>query len=316
MSSKNYIQDKFTWCLPTYASVLENKGYKISRYYKCSYGSNCYNCHKLSDFKFKPHVKQWNRKCKEHINLLDIQENIKIVLSTDKSKVRNPKYLSKLHHINTLNFVDLLFFWQDITRYHRKIFNNKSFEKRNNNEYFNKKDIPLFKLNNEDDIWAFVRCLRMCPQHNELLINKSKIYNIKDLCPGMDNCKIGVHNYKDLVCIDNLLTGSCKCLSQEELDKLKESKLIERKTLIDIINNKSSDGFSMKLSKANKNKFLDNIKQIDIEINNIKPRMIHYTDQKLIPFSERIKSNNEKKESTITVKDLGNKNVKKLKKKK
>ena len=50
MPSKNYIKDKFTWCLSTYANNLIKEGYKIQKIRPCFYDDDCYNCHSENNF--------------------------------------------------------------------------------------------------------------------------------------------------------------------------------------------------------------------------------------------------------------------------
>ena len=317
MPSKHYIKDKFTWCLSTYAHILKEQGHKIQQIRPCMYGKNdCYNCHSESDFKYKPHIEKWNTKCKEHVDLHKIQQNILIVLTTERNLVKNLNFKSKIHHIESMSFIDLLFFWQDITRYHRKI--KKEFHYNNDTSYTNIKLIPKFFLNNEDDIWALVRTLRFCPQYKELLDNKSKVFSIKEICPGMGNCKIGVHSYKDLVCIDDFLEGHCDCESQENIDK-KKTLLQEQKNTItyQLLNNGkvSQDGFQINLSKHKIRQLKSTLVKLQQDLLMIKPRKVHYTEQKLIPLKHRIDENTQNKPQVINVQTIGNKKLVKLKKK-
>ena len=317
MPSKHYTKDKFTWCLSTYANNLQKEGYKIQRIRPCIFGSGCYNCHSETDFKYKPHIEKWNTKCKEHVDLYKIQQNILIVLSTEKNLVKNPKFKSKIQHIESMSFIDLLFFWQDITRYHRKIRKEFNYNKEPN--YNNIKLIPKFILNNEDDIWALVRTLRFCPQHKEILENKSKVYKINEICPGMGNCKIGVHFYKDLVCIDNLLEGHCNCESQEVIDERKSDIQKKIDTLQEQLTNNGKigeDGFQINLSKQTIKKMRTDLLKLQHDLSIIRPRKVHYTEQKLVPLKHRIEENIQNKPKMIDVKTIGAKKVTKLKKKK
>ena len=64
-SSENYIKDKFTWCISTYATKLQKSGYNISKIRPCIFNSNCYNFHSIDEFKLKPHIKHWNKMSQE-----------------------------------------------------------------------------------------------------------------------------------------------------------------------------------------------------------------------------------------------------------
>jgi hypothetical protein len=316
MPSKHYTKDKFTWCLSTYANNLLKEGYQIQRIRPCIFGSDCYNCHSEKDFKYKPHIEKWNTKCKEHVDLYKIQQNILIVLSTEKHLVKNLKFKSKVQHIESMSFIDLLFFWQDITRYHRKIRKEFNYNKEPN--YNNIKLIPKFFLNNEDDIWALVRTLRFCPQHKEIFENKSKVYKINEICPGMDNCKIGVHSYKDLVCIDDILEGNCSCENQEVISKRKSDIQKKIDTLQEQLSNNGKvgeDGFQINLSKQTIKKMRTEVLKLQHDLSAIRPRKVHYTEQKLVPLKHRIDENTLNKPKQIDVKNIGTKKVTKLKKK-
>jgi hypothetical protein len=135
-----------------------------------------------------------------------------------------------------------------------------------------------------------------------LVSNKDVYHSITTLCCGHINCKDGVHDIKDLVCIDDMMTGSCMCPTQQKIDedimKINDDIALLRKQLETSVD---AEGYMVKLSKKVKDIILANIAKLESDKSHNVIRMIHYTDQKLVPMSVRI---TESKKNTVVQTDL------------
>jgi hypothetical protein len=158
----------------------------------------------------------------------------------------------------------------------------------------------------EDIAWSFERILRYCPMHKKVQDNLDKRQQITvwDLCLATGlNCKDGVHYQDEHLCIDDFLTGICSCQTQERINarevelQLKKLELITK--LTSIIENKdtSSTTDSWQKSKTKKSKAKDPKEELNKQIHSINQqinslstmhRMIHYTEQGMIPFNEQL----------------------------
>jgi hypothetical protein len=137
-----------------------------------------------------------------------------------------------------------------------------------------------------------------------------KIY-IKDICCGDINCKEGLHDITRLVCIDNMLTGKCDCLSDEQNEQKKLELISEINKIQEIISNKD---YKVSISKDKKSELIKKYNELVVEYNSINKK-IHLTNQGLIPLSIRI--DNEKVQNTvISVETVEIKKVAKVVKKK
>ena len=127
----------------------------------------------------------------------------------------------------------------------------------------------------------------MCEKHIKL--DKTKEISVKDICCGDINCKEGVHNKSDLICIDDMMTGKCSCISREIYTEQKTS-LEQELKLLTITNETDKDGF---ITKSTKKKDPARIIELTSQLNNMK-RMIHLTEEGTIPMSVHIEQNERK----------------------
>jgi hypothetical protein len=292
-SMKDTTINKDVWCIPTYATLLKKKGYKISNVGYCRYGDNCRGAHNHKEIKKRHDITKWETRDKSNINLSYIQDNVIETIKSSYEYVINPKYRSQIQNIDSLRFDNLLHFWFDITCYHRRIFKSDKivFKKQWTDKqskppalegFHFKDDVPQFKLNSniEDDVWLLERTLRMCEKHDKLCPIDE--ISIKDLCCGDINCKEGVHNVEDLVCIDNMLYGECKCPTFEQNEQLKQD-YIKQGMLIKTKNNNNLTIEEQTDLTHQYNQIVKKYKKIEKYV-----RLVHLTEMGIIPLSVRL----------------------------
>ncbi len=315
-------QIKLTWCIPTYGAYLRTKGYYITGVFPCKFGDTCRGAHSNEEITIKPEISNWTTLDKSNINLLQLMDDIIKVIDKSKEYVINQQYRFKINTMHSLRFDELIIFWQELASYHRYIIKQLSYVKTSYKStskpspidgYHYTEDVPTFNLEDESYIWAFERTLHLCTTYSTLK-KEARIY-VKDLCNGSVNCKYGAHNINHQTCIDNMLTGTCSCISKDEFEQKQtelKSKLTSfRYQLEKIVDNEKYKKVSVKVKKD-----IDtiniNIQKITEELNCLS-RKVHMTEKGLIPLSIRLK---EKKISEkIIVEDIVVKPTKKIIKK-
>lgn len=318
--STNYGSANTSYCRPTYATAMNKfQGYQIYGINRngCTYGDKCRGAHAPSQLVKSSHITAWEKKNKSTINVLTMKNTIYSSLNEGATNVKSTKYKSKLSHISTMKFDELLSLWFEVACYHRKIIKELKTGSSISNGYSNIHDVPRFLLANEDDYWALERVLHMCPKHLNMISSKGTPISIKDICTGADNCKDGCHQYKDVVCIDNLLTGSCSCPPDTYIEDYKRlsAEIKAKCEQIDKINYIDEDGFEVVISKSLENTFKSEIAKLNAQLKALRPRKLHYTEDGLIPLSERIAEEEKSKPQDINVTELKTKSVKKIIKK-
>jgi hypothetical protein len=277
---KQYTQ----WCRSYYGQYLNEHGYNIIGIYPCRFEESCTCCHSIEQMRMRKDIKKWNAYDKSQLDLYKIKENIINIIKKSQDDVHNMKYRSQISIINTKSFVELVIFWYDITCYHRRIVSKMANTKQPMDGYNKISDIPQFILENEDNIWALERQLHMCEKHIKL-DKKIKIY-VKEICCGDVNCKEGVHNKSDLICIDDMMTGKCSCISRELYNEQKKSIEQELKLLTIV----DEDGF---ITKSKKKKNPDRVIELTYQLNNMQ-RMVHLTEEGTVPMAVHIEQNERK----------------------
>lgn len=316
MSTDYNAGNKSSFCRVIYGKYLNSAGYNITHiHHDCRYGESCRGCHNPSEFRLLAHITKWEKKSKANINLLEIRESIKNALMEESGKVKNTKYKSSIIHASSLPFNELLHYWFDITCYHRKIA--KTLRTQNPCEgYSNPKDVPKFYLANEDDVWALERVIHFCQEFKLMVESKGKPFGVRDICVGHKNCKNGVHELKDLVCVADLIKGTCSC-GPNTYDESRQRILGDIQTLKkQMAGGVDEDGFELTVSKAMKTKITSQITALQKELAGLKPRMIHYTEDGLIPLSKRIEDAEAAKPKDIDVEEIKTKTVRRVVKKK
>jgi hypothetical protein len=301
-------QIKNTWCIPYLAKYLNDElNYNITGYFECRYKDTCRQAHSKSEIVEMDHIKSWRNRDKSSVDLFAIKKNIIQTIMTSKDSVIETKFRPDIINIESMRFDELLNFWFDITCFHRRLSkelpSKEHWTNRNKPNpiggFFFKNDVPKFFLDNEEDVWSLQRTLRMCKKHSSL--SHDKCISIKDICCGDINCKEGVHNPTDLVCIDNLLTGKCDCLSEEEIEQQQSSLMEESEFIQEQINNP-------KTNKKVKESLIIQYNQIVTKYNMLN-RKKHLTEQGLVPLMIRV---DREKSSPITVLDVDTVEIKKV----
>jgi hypothetical protein len=301
-------QMKNTWCIPYLARYLnEELNYNIVGNFECRYKDTCRQAHAKSDIIEMDHIKAWRNRDKSTVDLLAIKKNIIQTIMTSKDSVIDTKFRSQLVNIESMRFDELLHFWFEITCFHRRLAkelpSKEHWANRNKPNpvggFFFKNDVPKFYLDNEEDVWSLQRTLRMCEKHSNL--SHDKIISLKDVCCGDINCKEGVHTLSDLVCIDNLLTGKCECLSEEDIEHQKTSLMEESEVIQEQINNP-------KTNKKLKSNLINQYNEIVNKYNMLFSKK-HLTDQGLIPLTVRIDT---EKAANITIINVDTVEIKKV----
>lgn len=253
----------------------------------CRFGDKCIGSHSLNDLFFAPHNARFALADKKRIDFVQIYNSIINTFESEKSKVIEPTLKERVECYPKLNFIQLMNLWYDLACYHRGLV--KDFDKEHTNDCgFDKiEDIPRFKIVNEDTVWAFERLTKYCKKYldfKEKLSFCEKV-NIKDVCNhGALNCKHGVHNDGFFVCHDDFLTGKCKCLSQDFVDRRKD----ELKKLL----NGDDQEFVRKQNKSIVRKQREELKQLENY-----QRKVHFTDDaEFIPFNFQLDIYNKEQE--------------------
>ncbi len=303
-------QMKNTWCIPYLARHLNELNFNITGHFECRYGSTCRQAHSKSEIVEMDHIKSWRNRDKSNVDLFAIKKNIIQVLVTSKDAVNDTKYRSGITNAESMSFDELLNFWFEITCFHRRLskdlHSKEHYTNRNKPNpiggYFFKHEVPKFYLENEEDVWSLQRTLRMCEKNASL--SPDKPVSLKEICCGDINCKEGVHSPSELVCIDNLLTGKCDCLSDDEIEE-KKSKLMEEG---DELQEQIQSIKVSKKTEAHRTSLVSQYNQIVTNFNML-CRKKHLTEQGLVPLMVRI---DREKSSPITVLDVDTVEVKKV----
>ena len=258
-----------------------------------SKSSECRGAHDESSIKILPEIYKYNLMKKEKINWVGLYLNILNIIQKEKSKIHNFEYKEKTNDLTKYNFIELIQLWRDLACYYRKI--SKSLPSKLDcidseiiEDYTYKEEVPIFYLseNYEDIAWVFVRLTKICHIQQKFndSINKKVLITIWDVCLANGiNCKEGVHNNNELICVDDFLTGRCNCNTNKYINE----EIINLEKQIDDLKQIVLDtSWTVKKSKnKTKNDPKSLILLIESKINDLKKsRYIHYTEQGMIPF--------------------------------
>ena len=302
---------KSIWCRSYYGMKLNKDGYKITEIYPCKFGDKCRGAHSCDEVIEKNSIKKWKQCDKSHINILELKEQVIEIIEKNKEMVQNTKYRMKILNINNMRIDELFTFWYEIFYYHHRISKELPTKKAWTNTkskpapiegYNYKDDVPNFYIEN-DDLWSIERMMHMCPKF--ISLDKNVRMSVKNICIGDINCKEGAHDTNDLICIDNLITGTCSCVSAEMFEQ-------NKKTCIDEINKIDSqlnpdddeDGFTVNISKKKKDELNSLLLIKKKELNEMK-RMVHLTEKGFVPLNVHIeikKETNPKPSEEVQVK--------------
>lgn len=228
---------------------------------------NCRGAHSEEEIILYNHIKTFNEMDKSLIDLYKLYNIIKNKIIEEKFKIKLEEHKNKIDNIDKYNFVELLQLWRELACYYRKISKTDP-------------SIPQLYLDeNEDIVWSLERITKMCNTFiKQNRITKDKLLT-SDLCLGSHNCKEGVHNYNELLCIDDILYGKCNCMSKKELDGLE----IEQHNLYRLL---SEELLNEKLYDRKYKKYLELV-DIELRIKELRnSRLLHLTEFGLLCFNK------------------------------
>ena len=287
---------KSIWCRSYYGMELNKQGYKITEIYPCKFGEKCNGAHTNSELIEKNNIKKWKQCDKSHINILELKEQVINILEKNKEMIQNTKYRVKILNIHSMKINELFSFWYEVFYFHHRISKQLPTKKSWMNTkskpipiegYNYKDDVPNFYIEN-DDLWSIERMMHMCPKF--ITLDRNVRVSVKNICIGDINCKEGSHDINDLICMDNLMTGNCNCVSADIFEQNKK-KIIDEINIIDSQLNPDDDkdGFIIQRNINNsKKKELNSLLLIKKkELNEIK-RMVHLTEKGFVPLNIQI----------------------------
>lgn len=294
MASSNDDNIKNIWCRSYYGMELNMKGYKVIDIYPCKFGAKCHGAHSSSEIIEKSKIKKWKKADKSNINVLDFMERVINILEKNRELIQNPKYRAKIPNIHKMRIDELFMFWCEVFYYHhnisKKLPTKKSWTDTKSKPqpvegYNYKDDVPNFYID-DDDFWDLERMMHMCPKF--LALDKSIRVSVRDICIGDINCKEGVHDINDLVCIDNLITGKCSCIPLKEYETNKQMiNDVITKINMQLNPREDDDGFTLSMTKKRKDELSELLAIKKKELNNCK-RMVHLTENGLVPLDVQI----------------------------
>jgi hypothetical protein len=211
---------KTLWCSYQYSeNMIKSLGYNPFRenhIHTCKYGNSCRGAHNISEIKQSSEVVRFNSYNKSRIDWVKIYLDIISVIKKDVPKMKCPE---KIPELDAENFITVLQLWKKLASEHRRIRKDDELFASSGYDYI--EDVPQFRLseNYEDILWPFERMTHLCPVYTNMMssIEMRKRISIRDICiaPGI-NCKSGSHKTSEMLCIDNFMTGECKCQTEEE----------------------------------------------------------------------------------------------------
>ena len=228
----------------------------------CKFGEDCRGAHSEENIVLYPGNKLFNELDKSIYNFLLLVGALKKTIISEKYKIKLERHVNTIDNIDKLNNIELLQFWRELACYYRKISKTD-------------KAIPQFDLKEYEDVaWAFERKTKLCKtfleENNKGNINKDKI------CCGSYNCKEGVHNINELICIDDFIGNKCDCLSKIDSQK-REIELLEEY-------NKKARELLQNSNYSIKTILKKELDIMNIEINNVRNRKEHFTEYGMIPI--------------------------------
>lgn len=298
-------------CRSFLGNELKARHYKIQGLYQCRYGSTCKEAHRWDQLRMKKHIRDWYSKTdKSDVDLLALHDNIIEVITLNSDSIKNPKYKSAVPTIQRISFVELLSFTYDLICYHRKIKKVLPSRRTQGSEvpdigeggYRYKEDVPQFELKDEDLFWSLERSLHPCETHMRMMANKDITYQATELCCGDINCKFGEHDASKVACTEDMIKGTCTCLTtQQILDEKTRIGTELRSAEKQIEDSIDSDGFQIKISKKVREEISWKTSELKRAFSLLAVRKIHYTEQGMIPLLKRIADRDATKVTEIDI---------------
>ena len=290
--SKNfYCRDQYWQIINDLYQKQVFKSFKGATLRHCN-RDNCRGAHCQSEINTLPNNYSFKVSDKSNINLVEIYHGILESFETLVSKVKHPEYIEKLNSYQTLNFIQLLNLWFDITCFYRRLKKNIIKGEVECDLYSSVEDIPEFFIPNENVAWPLERITKMCPKHTELFrkINRGEKAIIWDICIGSVNCKTGCHNLEDTICHKDLLFGNCDCLSKEEIEEQKNTLETQIQQIKNMLNpNKDKDGFTNKIKGKKYKQLKSKLNDLETKYKKLWRRK-HLTDDNIVPFNVQMQN--------------------------
>ena len=286
---------KIAWCKPTLIEELRKGGVRVlTKSNFCNFGLTCRQGHSGKEIKYKPAINAWLHRKNYNINLLKYHRNIIEVYMKEREMIKAHEFIKTKDEINSMTFHQLATFWRELTCYHRGLAKDLPHSKAFTSApeivkgFMFKDHVPNFFLEDEEDMWTLERTLQMCPTFIKMQ-TKYELFP-SEICCGDKNCREGEHNPKDVACEADYMTGKCKCLSEEEIEKKKKSNDEESSSIKkELSGSIDSDGFKITLTKKIQKEKEARIDVLNKE-NNALYRMVHYTERGLIPYNVQLKN--------------------------
>jgi hypothetical protein len=304
-NNKNFFcRDKYWQLLNSVHQCQVFKSIPGANLRDCTYGDKCRGAHSPDEISILPNNYKFDKMDKSTIDLVQIYKEITTIFDESEKLVINPDYKKLLADYKKLDFVELLNFWFQITCYHRRV--KKELRNGGTDEYYNNiNTIPEFFLESEETVWPLERITKMCPKNENLLRKVNHKFEkpiLWDICCGSINCKEGCHNIGYLVCKEDMLNGECGCLTKSTMEERQSNLLSQIQDLKDsLICSTGSDGFKTTINPKKKKIIQNKINTLETDYSKI-IRMVHLTDQGLIPFNKQMELEKLKQEQEKIVK--------------
>jgi hypothetical protein len=300
---------KNLWCRDTYREYIVKvlgknpfiAGFKAS-IRSCPYSSSeCRGAHSPEELVMLPHIYGYNKIVKSKYDWVKLYLALVETLQNDIVKVLNPEHISLIRESLNQNFIVILQVWRNMACNYRRL--KKELPKRSSvigkpdihsSGYSFSEEIPEFNLIEtlENVAWSLVRLTRICPIRKTFddKISSNKKVTIMEMCLATGiNCKEGIHLKSEMLCTDDFLTGSCKCVPKEELEVKEVEYLTEIITLSNQLTtlSKSTSEFSKGKCTPQEaiKKRIAYLEKLTAEL--YYDRMIHYTEEDMEPFDRQ-----------------------------
>ena len=303
-------QAKNLWCRGAYFDYMTEKlGFNPfvsdkQPFKKCIYSKDrCRGGHSVDQIKLFPVIKKYLETDYSKVNWIELYELVLGVMKRDVPKVLVKEYQDLAKNYETMDFIKLTQVWRQVAIFHRKL------KKEENTSPYTLQNMPQFNLDDTDKdefLWTFVKFTKHCETQQlfNTIIVERKTMSIWEVCLATGiNCRAGAHETNELLCIPDFLNGVCDCMPKEKFESVKKdiSDNIEKlETEIKAIYLEEESGKDEWVQvKAKKKNNFENVLLAGIKLkiqqyqkqydDLIKSRLIHYTENGLIPFNIQFK---------------------------
>jgi len=272
----------------------------------------CRGAHCQGDVKPFPHIVKFDALNKATYTWPKLFAALKKIIAENTPAIKNADFLARATQLPEDGFFETIQLWRELACFHRKLAKELPMKEHGSatthaSGYKYSNDVPTFKLSEamEDTAWAFEKHTRRCyiqAAFEDKLQRKAPI-TPWDICLGDVNCKEGIHTRNEKICQADFMTGACSCLTTAQLEAeelVKQQQVIELSTHLlqfheeTTAPQKVQDEWATvrkgkpKAIDIRKKQMLQDIAQIQKEIADLQIfRMIHYSEQGMIPFVEQ-----------------------------